>query len=63
MIDGIISISGGAVACYYGFRKPPVSRDAVLAAKWRHWHQRWGMWQPNNEQRFDQYCQIAQIFD
>jgi hypothetical protein len=44
MIDGIISIGGGAVACYYGFRKPPVSRDAVLTAKWRHWHQLWGTW-------------------
>jgi len=32
------------VACYYGFRSPPVSRDPVMTANWRHWHERWGTW-------------------
>ena len=44
MIDGLISIGGGVVACYYGFRNPPVSRDPVMTANWRHWHERWGTW-------------------
>jgi hypothetical protein len=44
MIDGIISIGGGAVACYCGFRDPSVSRDPLVTAKWRHCHQRWGTW-------------------
>jgi len=42
MIDGLISIGGGVVACYYGFRNPPVSRDPAMTAKWQHWHERWG---------------------
>jgi hypothetical protein len=36
MIDGLISIAGGLVACYYGFRNPPVGRDPVMTAKWQH---------------------------
>jgi hypothetical protein len=41
MMDGLISIGGGVVACYYGFRNPPVSRDPIMTAKWQHWHERW----------------------
>jgi hypothetical protein len=44
MIDGLISIGGGAVACYYGFRNPPVSRDPAMTAKWQHWHEHWDTW-------------------
>jgi hypothetical protein len=45
MIDGLISIGSGVVACYYGFRNPPVSnRDPAMTAKWQHWHERWGTW-------------------
>jgi hypothetical protein len=44
MIDGVISIALGLMACYYGFRTPPVSNDAALAAKWQHWHKVWGKW-------------------
>jgi hypothetical protein len=42
MIDDLISIGGGLVACYYGFRKPLVSRDPVISGSWQHWHERWG---------------------
>jgi hypothetical protein len=45
MIDGLISIGSGVVACYYDFRNPPVSnRDPAITAKWQHWHERWGTW-------------------
>ena len=44
MIDGLISIGAGLVACYYGFRSPPVSSDPVITAKWQQWHQAWGKW-------------------
>jgi uncharacterized membrane protein HdeD (DUF308 family) len=44
IIDGLISIGAGCVACYYGFRTPPVSRDPAVTAKWQHWHQVWGKW-------------------
>jgi hypothetical protein len=30
MIDGIISIALGLLACYYGFRSLPVSGDAAV---------------------------------
>lgn len=36
MIDGLILIGAGLVACYYGFRAPPAT------AKWQQWHQTWG---------------------
>jgi hypothetical protein len=32
------------MACYYGFRTPPVSSDAGMTAKWQQWHQAWGKW-------------------
>ncbi len=38
MIDGFILIGAGLVACYYGFRTPPVT------AGWQQWHQTWGKW-------------------
>jgi uncharacterized membrane protein HdeD (DUF308 family) len=44
MIDGLISIGAGLVACYYGFRSPPVSHDPVITARWKQWHQTWGRW-------------------
>ena len=32
-IDGLISVGAGFVACYYGFRNPPVSSDPAVTAK------------------------------
>ena len=43
-IDRLISIGAGLVACYYGFRNPPVSSDPAMTAKWQQWHQTWGRW-------------------
>ena len=43
-IDGFVSIAFGLLACYYGFRSPPVSSDPALTAKWQQWHRMWGMW-------------------
>jgi hypothetical protein len=43
-IDGLISISIGLLACYYGFRNPPVSSNPTLTTKWQQWHLTWGTW-------------------
>jgi hypothetical protein len=43
-IDGLISVGAGLVACYYGFRNPPVSSDPAMTAKWQQSHQTWGKW-------------------
>jgi hypothetical protein len=42
IIDGLISIGLGLLACYYGFRSPPVSSDAAITVKWQQWHKIWG---------------------
>ena len=42
MIDGLISIGIGLLACYYGFRNPPISSDPTMTLKWQQWHQTWG---------------------
>ena len=45
VIAGLISITCGLTACFYGFRGPPLGNDpdAALPAK-QHWHDTWGMW-------------------
>ena len=43
-IDGFVSIAFGLLACYYGFRSPPISGDPAQTAKWQQWHQTWGTW-------------------
>jgi hypothetical protein len=43
-IDGLLTFGFGILACYYGFRGPPVSNDEKLTANWQQWHKRWGKW-------------------
>ncbi len=44
MLDGVVSIACGLIACYYGFRGPPIKSDPASMEKWQHWHETWGMW-------------------
>ena len=44
LIDGLLTIGFGAIACYYGFRKPPISNDPKIMASWQQWHKTWGKW-------------------